>query len=114
MEARAIVKNAPISPRKGRLVADQVRGLPVERAMDILAFSPKKAAALLKKALNSAVSNAENNHGADVDKLAVRRVEIGEGLRLKRMRARARGRGGRIIRRRSHIFIAVGYEEGNG
>ena len=111
MKARALIRNAQVSPQKGRLVADMVRGLAVDRALDALAFSPKKAAAILRKALNSAISNAENNQNADVDRLQVMSVQVGDGMRLKRFRARAKGRAGRYIRRRSNIEIVVGYTE---
>ncbi|MBX3726969.1 MAG: 50S ribosomal protein L22 [Xanthomonadales bacterium] len=108
MEARAILRGARISPQKARLVADQVRGMPVGRATDVLAFSPKKGAALIKKLLLSAVSNAENNQGADVDELKVARIFVDEGPRLKRFAARAKGRGTRIVKRTSHITVVVG------
>jgi large subunit ribosomal protein L22 len=108
MEARAILRGARISPQKARLVADQVRGLPVGRATDVLTFSPKKAAQMIKKLLHSAVSNAENNDGADVDELKVASIFVDEGPRLKRFGARAKGRGTRIIKRTSHITVVVG------
>ncbi len=108
METRAILRGARISPQKARLVADQVRGLPVGRATDVLAFSPKKGAQLIKKLLLSAISNAENNDGADVDELKVSRIFVDEGPRLKRFAARAKGRGTRIIKRTSHITVVVG------
>jgi large subunit ribosomal protein L22 len=108
MEARAILRGARISPQKARLVADQVRGLSVGRATDLLAFSPKKGAHLIKKLLLSAISNAENNEGADVDDLKVARIFVDEGPRLKRFGARAKGRGTRIIKRTSHITVVVG------
>jgi len=108
MEAKAILRTARISPQKARLVADQVRGLPVGRARDVLAFSPKKAAVMLKKLLLSAVANAENNLGADVDDLKVSTVMVDEGPQLKRFMARAKGRGTRIIKRTSHITVVVG------
>lgn len=108
MEARAILRGARISPQKARLVADQVRGLTVGRATDLLAFSPKKGAHLIKKLLLSAISNAENNEGADVDDLKVARIFVDEGPRLKRFGARAKGRGTRIIKRTSHITVVVG------
>jgi large subunit ribosomal protein L22 len=108
MEARAILRGARISPQKARLVADQVRGLPVGRATDLLTFSPKKGAHIIKKVLLSAISNAENNLGADVDELKVARIFVDEGPRLKRFAARAKGRGTRIIKRTSHITVVVG------
>ena len=107
MEVSAKLRNAPLSAQKGRLVADQIRGIPVERALQILMFSPKKAAHLVKKVLESAIANAENNEGADIDELKVFKVFVDEGATLKRMHARAKGRGNRISKRRSHITITV-------
>ena len=108
MEAKAILRSARISPQKVRLVADQVRGLPVGRATNLLQFSDKKAAHLIKKVLLSAVANAENNLGADVDELKVSKIFVDEGAILKRMHARAKGRGSRISKRTSHITVVVG------
>ena len=108
METKAILRGARISAQKVRLVADQVRGLPVGRASDLLQFSDKKAAHLIKKVLLSAVANAENNLGADVDELKVSRIFVDEGAILKRMHARAKGRGSRISKRTSHITVVVG------
>ncbi|MFZ2234902.1 MAG: 50S ribosomal protein L22 [Dokdonella sp.] len=108
MEAKAILRTARISPQKVRLVADQVRGMPVGRATNLLQFSDKKAAGLIKKVLLSAVANAENNLGADVDELKVARIFVDEGPILKRMHARAKGRGSRISKRTSHITVVVG------
>lgn len=108
MEAFAVLKNARISPQKGRLVADQIRGLPVERALQLLAFSPKKGAVLVKKVLESAIANAEHNEGADVDELKVSRVFVDEGPVMKRIHARAKGRANRILKRSSHITVVVG------
>ena len=107
MQATAILRNARISPQKVRLVADQVRGMPVEKAEQLLAFSPKKAAHLVKKVLLSAVANAEHNDGADIDELTVSTIMINEGPTLKRGRARAKGRGTRILKRTSHITVTV-------
>ena len=107
-QAKAILRGVRISPQKARLVADQVRGLPVGRATDLLKFSDKKAAHLVKKVLLSAVANAENNLGADVDELKVASIMVDEGPRLKRMHARAKGRGSRILKRTSHITVVVG------
>lgn len=107
MEVSAKLRNAPLSAQKGRLVADQIRGIPVERALQILMFSPKKAAHLVKKVLESAIANAENNEGADIDELKVFKVFVDEGTTLKRMHARAKGRGNRISKRRSHITVTV-------
>jgi large subunit ribosomal protein L22 len=108
MEAKAILRTSRISPQKARLVADQVRGLPVGRARDVLAFSTKKAAHIVKKVLLSAVANAENNLGADVDELKVSKIFVDEGPTLKRFMARAKGRGVRILKRTSHITVVVG------
>lgn len=108
MEAKAILRGARISPQKARLIADQVRGLAVGRATNLLAFSDKKAAAMIKKIVLSAVANAENNLGADVDELKIARIFVDEGPILKRMHARAKGRGSRISKRTSHITVVVG------
>ena len=107
-EAKAILRGARISAQKARLVADLVRGMPVARASDLLQFSPKKAAHVVRKVLLSAVSNAENNDGADVDELKVSRIFVDEGPALKRFHARAKGRGARILKRTSHITVVVG------
>jgi large subunit ribosomal protein L22 len=108
MEAKAILRSARISPQKARLVADQVRGMPVARASDLLQFSDKKAAQIIRKVLMSAISNAENNQGADVDDLSVASICVNEGPMLKRFMARAKGRGTRILKRTSHITVVVG------
>ena len=108
MEARAILRTARISPQKARLVADQVRGMAVGPAEQLLTFSPKKAAAMIRKILLSAVSNAENNLGADVDELKVTSIFVDEGPRLKRLHARAKGRANRIVKRTAHITVVVG------
>ncbi|MCF6363907.1 MAG: 50S ribosomal protein L22 [Gammaproteobacteria bacterium] len=107
MEVSAKLINASLSAQKGRLVADQIRGLPVEKAIQTLAFSPKKAARVLKKVLESAIANAEHNEGADIDELKVSAVFVDEGPTYKRMRARAKGRGTRILKRRAHITVTV-------
>jgi large subunit ribosomal protein L22 len=108
MEAKAILRTARISPQKARLVADQVRGMPVARAADLLQFSDKKAAQMIRKVLWSAISNAENNLGADIDELKVSTIMVDEGPVLKRFMARAKGRGTRILKRTSHITVVVG------
>ncbi|MDH5408422.1 MAG: 50S ribosomal protein L22 [Gammaproteobacteria bacterium] len=108
MEVAAKLKHARISPQKCRLVADQVRGLPVERALEILSFSPKKAAGLVKKVLESAIANAEHNEGADIDELKVKTIFIDQGPTMRRWRARAKGRVNHIIKRTSHITVMVG------
>ena len=107
MEAKAVLRGARISAQKARLVADQVRGLPVDRALNLLAFSPKKAAELIKKVLESAVANAEHNEGADIDTLKVQTIMVDEGPSLKRIRARAKGRADRIVKRTAHITVVV-------
>ncbi|NVK30865.1 MAG: 50S ribosomal protein L22 [Gammaproteobacteria bacterium] len=111
MSTKATLRFARISPQKIRLVADQVRGLPVEDALNILKFSNKKGGDLLCKLLESAMANAENNNGADVDELYVSEVYADAGPVLKRMRARAKGRGTRILKRTSHVTIAVAEKE---
>ena len=105
MEAKAILRTARISPQKARLVADQVRGLPAARALDLLKFSDKKAAHMIYKVVYSAASNAENNLGADVDELKVRAIMVDEGPTLKRFMARAKGRGSRILRRTRYSTV---------
>lgn len=113
METKAILKNVHVSAQKGRLVADLVRGLPVGRALEVLEFSPKKAARIVKKVLESAIANAENNNGADVDELKVSEIQINGAASLKRFHARAKGRGARILKRTSHISVTVASEGGN-
>ena len=110
MQAVAKLRFARLSAQKGRLVADQIRGLPVEQALNVLAFSKKKGATLMKKVLDSAIANAENNEGADVDELKVKTVYVDEGPTMKRLRARAKGRGTRILKRTSHITVIVADE----
>ncbi|SDB14257.1 LSU ribosomal protein L22P [Pseudidiomarina indica] len=107
MEAIAIHKFARLSAQKGRLVADQIRGLPVAKALDILNYSPKSAAVLLKKVLESAIANAEHNEGADIDELKVAKVMVDEGPTMKRIKPRAKGRADRIFKRTSHITVVV-------
>ena len=111
MQATAHLRNARISAQKVRLVADQVRGMPVEKAEQLLAFSPKKAARLVKKVMLSAVANAEHNDGADIDELSVSAIQVNEGPTIKRFRARAKGRGTRILKRCSHISVTVADSE---
>lgn len=107
MESFAKLRFARISPQKARLVADEVRGMPVERALEILKFSTKKAAKIVHKVLESAVANAEHNEGADIDELKVSVIMIDEGPTMKRMKPRARGRADRIFKRTSHLTIRV-------
>jgi large subunit ribosomal protein L22 len=94
--------------RKGRLVADQIRGLAVDRALNLLTFSPKKGAAIIKKVLESAIANAEHNAGADIDELKVKTISVEKGMVLKRFTARAKGRGNRIVKPTCHVFLTVG------
>ncbi len=107
MTTTAKLKHARLAPQKMRLVADQIRGLPVDRALNILAFSNKKAAAVIKKVLESAIANAENNDGADIDDLQVKSISIDQGPVMKRLHARARGRADRLLKRTSHITVTV-------
>ena len=107
MQAAAKLKHVRISAQKMRLVADQVRGLPVENALDLLSFSNKKAAGIVKKVLESAIANAENNEGADIDLLRVKAISVDEGPTMKRIRARAKGRAARILKRSSHLSVTV-------
>ncbi|PZP62777.1 MAG: 50S ribosomal protein L22 [Azospira oryzae] len=111
METTAKLCGVRLSAQKGRLVADQIRGLPVERALNILTFSPKKAAGIIKKVLESAIANAEHNDGADVDELKVARILVEQGPSLRRYHARAKGRGARILKPTCHIFITVSDEK---
>lgn len=108
METKAILKGVRISAQKGRLAADLIRGLPVERALNLLTFSPKKSSALMKKVLESAIANAEHNDGADIDELKVKTVHVEKGPSLRRFRARAKGRGARIEKQTCHIYLTVG------
>jgi large subunit ribosomal protein L22 len=111
MQATAILKYVRVSAQKGRLVADQIRGLPVARALELLQFSPKKAAGHLRKVLESAIANAEHNEGADVDELKVATIQVDGGPTLRRFHARAKGRGARILKRTSHITVVVSDEK---
>ena len=110
MQVSSKLSHAHISAQKARLVADQIRGLQVERATELLQFSTKKGAAIIGKILDSAIGNAEHNEGADVDELHITAVYVDEGPTAKRMRARAKGRGSRILKRTSHIIVTVGDE----
>lgn len=107
MQVAARLRYARISPQKCRLVADTIRGKSVDDALRTLTFTPKKSARLVKKVLESAIANAEHNHGADIDELKVATVEINEAPVFRRYRARAKGRGARIVKRNSHITIRV-------
>lgn len=107
MQAMATLKYARVSAQKARLVGDQIRGMRVERALNDLQFSTKKVAGVFRKILESAIANAENNEGADVDELKVVAVQVNEGPTMKRIRARAKGRATRIFKRTSHISVTV-------
>ena len=107
MQATAIGKFIKVSAQKGRLVADQIRGLPVDRALQILNFSTKSVAHEVKKVLESAIANAEHNDGADIDELKVTAIFVDQGPSLKRMRPRARGRADQILKRTSHVTVTV-------
>ena len=107
MQVSSKHKYLRISPQKCRLVADQIRGLAVEKALNLLTFSNKRAATLIKRALESAIANAENNAGADIDELRVSTIYVDGGPTIKRLHARAKGRGNRILKRTSHITVTV-------
>ena len=108
METTAILRGVRLSAQKGRLVADQIRGLPVDRALNVLAFSPKKGAKIIKKVLESAIANAEHNDGADVDELKVKTIYVDKAESLRRFTARAKGRGNTILKQTCHIHVTVG------
>ena len=108
MRVSAQLNNARLSEQKGRLVADLIRGQAVGQALNILTFSPKKGAALIKKVLESAIANAEHNEGADIDTLKVTSIYVDKGPSLKRFSARAKGRGNRIEKQTCHITLSVG------
>lgn len=108
MRVTALHKNARISAQKARLVADLIRGKSVAQALNILAFSPKKGAELIKKVLESAIANAEHNNGADIDELKVVTIFVDKAASLKRFQARAKGRGNRIEKQTCHINVTVG------
>lgn len=112
MEIAAKLRGARLSAQKARLVADQIRGKGVEEALDILSFSPKKGAAIIKKVLDSAIANAEHNEGADIDELKVSTIFVDEGMTMKRLRPRAKGRADRIFKRTCHITVKVADDEG--
>jgi large subunit ribosomal protein L22 len=108
METQAIVRGVRLSVDKGRLVADLIRGKKVDQARNILKFTPKKAAGIVLKALDSAIANAEHNDGADIDELKVTSIYVEQGTTLKRFSARAKGRGNRISKPTCHIYVTVG------
>ncbi|MEJ2177015.1 MAG: 50S ribosomal protein L22 [Gammaproteobacteria bacterium] len=110
MQAKSISKYVRLSPQKCRLVADQIRSLPVEKALEVLQFSNKKGAMPVRKTLDSAIANAEHNEGADIDELWINQIMVNEAPTMKRYRARAKGRGTRILKRSCHITVSVSDE----
>ena len=108
METKASLRSARLSAQKGRLVADLIRGKKVDQALNILAFSPKKGAFLIKKVLESAIANAEHNDGADIDELKVKTIYVEQGASLRRFTARAKGRGNQIRKPTCHVYVTVG------
>ena len=108
MDTTAKLHGVRLSAQKGRLVADLVRGKTVESALNILNFSPKKGAVIIRKVLESAIANAEHNDGADIDELKVKTIYVEKGMVLKRFTARAKGRGNRILKPTCHIYLTVG------
>jgi len=108
METKASLRGARMSAQKGRLVADMIRGKPVDQAMNVLAFTPKKGAAIVRKLLESAIANAEHNDGADIDTLKVKIIHVERGAFQRRFQARAKGRGNRVLKHTCHIYITVG------
>jgi len=111
METTAKLNGVRLSSQKGRLIADQIRGLQVEKALNLLAFSPKKGAVIIRKVLESAIANAEHNDGADIDELQVRIIHVEQGTSLKRFMPRAKGRGFKITKPTCHIYLTVGDKE---
>lgn len=107
VEVSAKYRHARLSAQKARLIADQIRGLAVDKALDVLSFSTKKAAEIIKKTLESAIANAEHNAGADIDELKIAKIFVDEGATYKRWEARAKGRGNRILKRTCHISVMV-------
>ena len=107
MRVSATAKRLKVSPRKARLVVDLVRGLPVDRALDVLAFSTQKSAGLVRKVVESAIANAESREGADIDELRIAEIYVNKGVTMKRIRPRAKGRADRIFKRSSHVTVTV-------
>ena len=108
MQTTATLRGVRLSAQKGRVVADAIRGLPVDRALNLLAFSPKKGARIIKKVLESAIANAEHNEGADIDELKVTTILVDKGTTLKRFTARAKGRANVIGKQSCHIHVVIG------
>lgn len=111
MQVKAHLRHARVSAQKARLVADQIRGKDIDRALDILTYSPKKSAEMIRKLLMSAIANAENNFGLDVDELFVSSIQVNQGPVLKRIRPRAKGRANRILKKMSHISVELAEKE---
>lgn len=107
MQTTALLRGVRLSEQKGRLVADQIRGLPVDKALNVLAFSPKKGAVIIRKLLESAIANAEHNDGADIDELKISSIYIDRGTSMKRVSPRAKGRGNRLVKPTCHISLTV-------
>ena len=107
MDTRAYLKGTRLSPQKAKLVADQIRGKRVDQAMDFLIYDKQKGSSIIKKLLESAIANAENNSNSDIDKLSIKSIIVNQGMRLKRMKPRARGRADRIIKPTCHIEIIL-------
>ena len=110
MQTSAVLRGVRLSPQKGRLVADQIRGLAVDKALNILRFSPKKGARIIQKVVESAIANAEHNDGADIDELKVTQIHVEQGPVLKRFMPRAKGRAAKILKPTAHIYVTVGDE----
>src|SRR5438067_11348650 len=108
METKAILRGVRLSAQKGWVVADQISGLKVDKSVDVLTFSPKKGATIIKKVLESAIANAEHNEGADVDELKVNTIYLDKATNLRRFTARAKGRGNVILKQTCHIHVTVG------
>ena len=108
MQTSAVLRGVRLSPQKGRLVADQIRGLAVDKALDILKYSPKKGARIIQKVVESAIANAEHNDGADIDELRITRIFVDQGPVFKRFRPRAKGRASKILKPTCHISVTVG------
>ncbi|KPK33517.1 MAG: 50S ribosomal protein L22 [Betaproteobacteria bacterium SG8_40] len=108
MQTSAVLRGVRLSPQKGRLVADQIRGLAVDKALNILKYSPKKGARIIQKVVESAIANAEHNDGADIDELRITRIFVDQGPVFKRFRPRAKGRASKILKPTCHISVTVG------
>ena len=108
MQTSAVLRGIRLSPQKGRLVADQIRGLAVDKALNILKYSPKKGARIIQKVVESAIANAEHNDGADIDELRITRIFVDQGPVFKRFRPRAKGRASKILKPTCHISVTVG------